>query len=216
LAITEIPSGWVGVLGTDDGGVFTVDLATGTPRHNMPGDGSRVVTAITCALIAGRSIAVVSYNHGENQAIDLLSGEAINVGNINWPLLAVRRVPRMPASALIVVDGALMEVSGGVNGGISLRDDDSSSDHLGHHHSTVTTVACAYLNDRPVAFTGGEDGVVQVWDLLGKRLLDSITVLGPVFAIGATNDGELVIGAGGEALAFRHASTGIQPPGDAA
>ena len=121
----------------------------------------------------------------------------------------------MPASALIVVDGALMEVSGEVNGGISLGDG-NSSDRLGHHDGTVTAVAAAYLNDRPVAFIGGKDGTVQVWDLLGKRLVDSIAVPGPVFAIGATNDGELVIGAGGEALAFRHASTGIQPPGDAA
>jgi WD40 repeat protein len=213
LAITEAPSGWIGVLGTDDGRVFTVDLATGTQRHDLPRDGSRVVTAITCSLIAGRSVAVLSYNHGENQAIDLLSGEPITVGHINWHLLPVRRVPRMPASALIVVDGALMEVSGEVNGGISLGDG-NSSDRLGHHDGTVTAVAAAYLNDRPVAFIGGKDGTVQVWDLLGKRLVDSIAVPGPVFAIGATNDGNLVIGAGGEALAFRHASVNIQHPGD--
>ena len=47
-------------------------------------------------------------------------------------------------------------------------------------------------------------------------LICCIAVLGPVFAIGATNDGVLVIGAGGEALAFRHADVNIQSPGHGA
>ncbi len=215
LAITEAPSGWIAVLGTDDGGAFTADLATGTPRHKMPEDGSRVVKAITCKLIAGRSVAILLANPGKSQVIDLLSGEAINAGHIGNHLLDVRLTPRhMPTSALIVVHGVLMEVSGETDGGITVRDD-NSADHLGYHDGAVTVVACAYLNDRPIAFVGGYDGIVQVWDLLGRRLLDSIAVLGPVFAIAATNDGELVIGAGGEALAFQHASVHIQPAGDA-
>jgi hypothetical protein len=211
LAITEISSGWVGVLGTDDGGVLTVDLATGTPRHNMPGDSGRVVTGIACAQIVGRSVAILTDNRDGTQIIDLLSGEAIDVGLINARRLGVSR---RPASALIVIQGALVEVRGAEDGEITLLRGNLST-HLGFHNGEVTAVACTYLNDRPVAFTGDRDGIVQVWDLLGGRLLDAITALGPVFAIEATNDGELVIGAGGEALAFRHASAGIQPPGGA-
>jgi WD40 repeat protein len=209
LAITEAPSGWIGVLCTDDGGVLAVDLATGTLRYKIPGDSGRAVTAVTCEVIVGRSVAILADNHGERRAIDLLSGGVIDVGHIDDRLLTDRR---RPTSALIVVDGKLVEVRCR-RGSITVGDGDSAA-HLGYHD--VTAVACAYLNDRPVAFTGGKDGIVQVWDLLGRRRLDSIAVHGPVFAIGATNDGDLVIGAGGEVLAFRHAGVNIQPPGDGA
>lgn len=88
----------------------------------------------------------------------------------------------------------------------------SSADRLpGQHAGAVTAVVCTYLNDRPVAFTGGQDGIVMAWDLLDRRMLDVISGFGPVFALWATSMGELFVGAGGEVIAFRHAHF----PGDA-
>jgi hypothetical protein len=173
----------------------------------------RIVTAITCAQIVGRTVAILADNRGGNRVIDLLSGAAISSDHIGDGMLNVR--PTL-ASALIVVGGLLLEVRGGEGGTITVVQDKSTNLMLGQHDGGVTAIACAYLDGRPVAFTGGEDGIVRVWDLLDRKLLDAIAVLGPVFAIWPTSHGELVIGAGGEALAFTHANAHAQPSGDPA
>ena len=74
----------------------------------------------------------------------------------------------------------------------------------GQHHGQVTALACAYLDGRPVAYSGGQDGMVRVWDLLDRHLLEIIDVPGPIFAIHATAEGDLLIGADGEAMVFHY------------
>ena len=61
----------------------------------------------------------------------------------------------------------------------------------GQHHGQVTALACAYLDGRPVAYSGGQDGMVRVWDLLDRHLVEIIDVPGPIFAIHATAEGDL-------------------------
>jgi WD40 repeat protein len=212
LTLTETPAGWLAVLGTNDGGVSTVDLATGTLLLQVRGVGGSAMTAITCNQIAGRPVAILASDSGAIQIRDLLSGEAIEPGHIDDPLLNVQ--PQ--ASALVVTRGSLMKVWGRADGTIVLEHDATTGLLPGQHDGAVTAIACAYLNDRPVVFTGGEDGTVRIWDLLDARLLDVIDIAGPVFAIRATNYGDLLIGADGEVIAFRHASASSRPPGDPA
>jgi WD40 repeat protein len=211
LAVTQIGSRWIGVLGTGDGRASTVDLAAGAPLHKMDGDGGSAVTAIACEQIAGRPVAILASALGEKRVLDLLSGETAGVGHIEDRLLDTGPVS---ASALIVTQGSLMRVLGETNGTISVEHGKSTDLLPRQHDGAVTAVACTYLNDRPVAFTGGWDGIVRIWDLTDRRLLDIIAVLGPVFTIWATSHGELLIGASGEVIAFQHASLPVPSPGD--
>jgi WD40 repeat protein len=211
LAVSEASSGFIGVVGTDDGGAFIVNLTTGMLIREFHGDGGPAVNVVNCTQISGWPIAILDGGRRTRQVIDLLSGESINGGQINDSVLNGQPTQ---ASALIVTTASLMKVQGWPRGSITV-DHGTSTDTLpGKHDGAVTAVACAYLNSRPVAFTGGQDGTVRVWDLLDRRLLDVLDVFGPVFTISASNYGELLIGAGGEVIAFQHASTPIRPQDD--
>jgi WD40 repeat protein len=195
LAVT----GWTGILGNDDGGAAIVDLEQGTLIHEIPGDDDSPVITVACEQIAGRPIAILN-SHRERRVLDVLDGQIINVGRIDDNLLDVKSTS---PSSLIVTQGSLMKVHGGGSGTLTLESEIPFDSLLGRHHGAVTAVTCAYLDGRPTAFSGGQDGTVRVWDLLDKQLLDVIDVLGPVFTIWANNNGALLVGAGGEAIAFR-------------
>ena len=57
-----------------------------------------------------------------------------------------------------------------------------------------------------MAYTGAADGTVRIWDLVDRRLMDVLDLGGPVWAIDTTSAGDLVVGVGGEVIAFRHLS----------
>ena len=204
--------GRIGVLGNDDGGTAIVDIGRGTLVHEIHDDDGAAVTTVVCKQIAGRPIAIVVNDRRQRRVLNLLSGETINADQIYDPLLDVQQTA---PSALIETRGSLLKVCGGRYGTITLVGQDTFLRLLpGRHDGAVTAVACAFLNDRPTAFTGGQDGTVRVWDLLDRQLLDTIDVLGPVFAIHATGSGELLIGAGGEVSAFQYTSTTVQSTRD--
>jgi WD40 repeat protein len=201
LAISKVSGRSIGIFGTDSGGGFIVDLATGSMIRDIPVSDGPAVVDVVCDEIAGRPIAILTNGRLERQVWDLLSGEAIRIGAVDDPLHIAKQ---SSASALIVVDGSLVKVH------IDARDiavvtQDGSTTHLPNaHEGALTVVRCTHLNDRPVALTGGQDGRVIVWDLLNRQVQDIISGLGPVFAIEVVSDKEILIGAGGEAIAFRY------------
>jgi WD40 repeat protein len=210
LAVIEVPTGPVAILGAEDGTVVAVELATGKPFYQKRGQG-KCVTAITCDYIAGRPIALLNYGSSEYEMLDMISGNIFKVDRFQHYEDAGE------SSAVIVSDGSLLEVSGKSDGTVKVRSSRDSFPNLppftDKHDGPVTVVACGYLNDQPTAFTGGDDGKVRVWDLASRRMLDVIDVGDRVFAIEVTANGDLLVGAGGEAISFRHASAS-QPPRD--
>jgi WD40 repeat protein len=212
LAVVPLRASPVALLGGDDGTVSVVDLAAGKPCLEVQRpDGTGVaapdaatwpVTAITGDQIAGSPVALVAAG-GRTLVLDLGTGQWVKAGALGDGLLAGGPEP---PSALLLVSGSLVRVTGGEDGTITVRDDTSAQSLPGRHDGPVTAVACRHLADRPLAFTGGRDGKVQVWDLEARQLLDVIELTGPVFAIEATGTGDLLVGAAGEAIAFRHAS----------
>lgn len=189
-------------LGGDHGIVFAVELATGREITSFPSLGGQAVTAIRYVNIAGKPLLVVA-NGRQRQAIDLLSRQVIQAGSIDDPALALT-----PAtSSLLVLDGALVKVIGGSDGQVTVQTASSAKPLPERHGRGLTVVASQYFLGRPLAFTGGRDAKVRIWDLAGLQLLDVIDMPGRVLAIEATREGDLVVLAGTEAMAFRHLGT---------
>ena len=68
--------------------------------------------------------------------------------------------------------------------------------------ANVTAIVVSHLDGRPVALAGDRAGLVRIWDLAGRhRISDELNVGAPVFAIAATIDGKLAVGAGGRVYA---------------
>jgi len=191
------------VLGKDSGGASVVDLVTREQLGSVAEDGGPAITAITCVRIAGQHVAVLARESGSARIVYLPGGGAISAGSIANPLTRARPEP---GSALIVVEGTLLKILGDRHGAVAVLNSDSTYLLPALHGGPVTAVAAAYLDDRPVAFSGGQDGVVMIWDLIDRRLLDVLAGFGPVFALWAGNGGDvLLVGAGSEVIAYGYA-----------
>jgi len=70
-------------------------------------------------------------------------------------------------------------------------------------HPGGKVVHCAYVDNRPTAFTGGEDGEVRVWDLAADKQTGTIHIGRPVWRITTVAGRWLLVGAGGELVAFQ-------------
>ncbi|WP_071812802.1 NACHT and WD repeat domain-containing protein [Lentzea guizhouensis] len=62
----------------------------------------------------------------------------------------------------------------------------------------------AYFGQRPLAFSGGSDGSVDVWDLESLEMVDTLRVGGPVRDVRTVSGRYLLVLAGGELVAFEH------------
>lgn len=106
----------------------------------------------------------------------------------------------------VLLKDQLVEVIGQPDGAVHLRNaaqQDIIDTLPDGHNGPVTAVTCGLLAGRPTAFTGGDDGTVRIWDLLDQRMMEVIQVPRSVFGISYA-PGELLVGAGGEVIAFRH------------
>lgn len=204
LAIAQVSERWIAVLGGDGGNVAVVEMPTGEQCLEVPSLSGSQITAVTCSQVAGQPVAALTADGSGCSLLDLHTGEPILTGEIKYPLLFPGR---KPAGAVIVLDGSLVKVYGGTDGTVTVQDKSGSSQLPAQHDGAVTAVACQYLGHRPFAFTGGQDGKVRVWDLSRRTLADIIDVPGPVFAVEATDVGDLLVGAAGEAIAFRRTDT---------
>jgi WD40 repeat protein/carbon monoxide dehydrogenase subunit G len=200
LAITETPTGRMAVLGNEGGRVALVDLATGRMVHDVSVGSGLILTAIACGQIAGQLVAVLAAEDGRALILDLRSGDVFAAASTSIPLPTAR--PGLVVG-LIVVDGKLTELQGGTDGSVVWQ----RQQYPHRHDGPVRAVACMYVHGQALAFTGGDDGTVRVWELPDMRQLDVIDVGRPVFAIEATVDGDLLVGAGGEAIAFWYAGS---------
>jgi len=205
FAVTTAAAGSIGLLGTDDGEVAVVETATGKPVARVAAGDLPAVTSITCAELAGHTVATLARGDGLRHVLDLSTWTIVTAGAIDDQAL---NAPPPATAALIVGRGSLLKVTGHEDGSVRVEAHDATRRLPGRHAGAVTAVACAYLNGRPAAFTGGRDGIVMAWDLLDRRRLDVISGFGPVFGLWAGNDGDLLVGAGGEVAAFRHSSAG--------
>lgn len=204
------------LLGTEAGTVSVVETDSGKPRAwiAVP-ESSEVgaeVTAIKCGPVAGQPVAVLANNRKERRVVDLTTYKPIRAGSIDDPFLVFG--PK-PVSSLIIVDGSLVKVSGDVNGDVQIQDHSTTAQVLSRLHAgSVTAVASQYVNGLPLGFTGGRDGKIRVLKLPTGQVLDVIDVAAPVFAIEVTATGDLLVGAGMQAMAFRHFSAVHDNPRD--
>lgn len=164
--------------------------------------GTEAVRTIAFQQVGERYLTRVSWAGNETRLWEPASGTVIEAGA--WAGLPT--VAQIDASRrTVLLKDQLVEVIGQPDGAVHLRDaaQQGISDTLsGRHDGPVTAVTCGLVLGRPTAFTGGDDGTVRVWDLLDLRLVEVIQVPGPVFGISYA-DGDLLVGAGGEVIAFR-------------
>jgi WD40 repeat protein len=179
------------VVGWSDGSVQSVELRSGTVGDVVPMF-AHPMTESRTVIIGGQSTAVFRSRH-RSVLIEPHSGKVIDV----------------PANLLpnndevISRQGQLVSV---------LHHDESvvlmSLDHekvvvLGRHPGCAV-VCCRYVGRRAFAFSGGDDGVVRVWDLDIPSLATEIAVGEPIRQL--VPDEVLLVRTDSEVLAFEYVS----------
>lgn len=190
------------VVGDAAGLVSSVHLENGE-LTGQTCEGTEPVRTIAFQQVGETHLARVSWASNETRLWEPTSGTVIDVGT--WAGLPTAEQIDADRRSVLLKD-RLVEVIGQPDGAVHLRDaaqQDIIDTLPGGHDGPVTAVTCGLLAGRPTAFTGGSDGTVRVWDLLDQRMAEVIQVPGPVFGISYAT-GELLVGAGGEVIAFRH------------
>ncbi len=188
------------VVGDAAGLVSTVHLGNGD-LTGQTCQGTASVRTIAFQQVGETYLTRVSFGN-ETRLWEPTSGTVIDAGT--WAGLPTADQIDADRRTVLLKD-QLVEVIGQPDGAVHLRDaaqQDIIDTLPGGHDGPVTAVTCGLLAGRPTAFTGG-DGTVRVWDLLDQRMVEVIEVPGPVFGISYA-PGELLVGAGGEVIAFRH------------
>lgn len=189
------------VVGDAAGLVSTVHLGNGD-LTGQTCQGTAPVRTIACQQVGETSLTRVSFGK-ETRLWEPTSGTVIDAGT--WAGLPTADQIDADRRTVLLKD-QLAEVIGQPDGAVHLRDaaqQDIIGALPGGHDGPVTAVTCGLLAGQPTAFTGGDDGTVRVWDLLDQRMVEVIQVPGPVFGISYA-PGELLVGAGGEVISFRH------------
>jgi hypothetical protein len=184
----------IGILGDAAGTVYAIDLDSGQQVHDPLAAVGYPVTSIGTIRLGGLPTAIIR------------SGSITRLWQLSTGAVAAIRADQEPReSALppwegrIIVGDRLVNVRGTAAGSVLI--DDAL---LGMHGGEVTAITTTHLAGRPVALTGDLHGSVRIWDLARREMADELEVGSPVFAIAATADGRLMVGADGQAFAFRH------------
>ncbi|WP_267900915.1 caspase family protein [Actinomadura craniellae] len=149
---------------------------------------------------------------GDRPAVLLRRGEEspwlwdVPAGRIEIPAAPSGTPPRQ-VGVTVVVGVHPVTVTGNPDGTLSWRSmaDDRISHDTPAHQGTVRAVTGGRVDGRTVVLTGGDDGVVRVWDAVSRRQLDRIDQYFPVGALELTPDGYLVVTIGDEVICFRYA-----------
>jgi WD40 repeat protein len=87
---------------------------------------------------------------------------------------------------------------------------------IGEHRTStgdyLRGVACMMYGGRPVALTGGDDRILRMWDLGGKKLIGKWPVHSSIESLSSSADGALVLGVGSDILIVdisQHGSPGV-------
>jgi WD40 repeat protein len=177
------------VLGDGQGMVQAIDPGSGETVHRpLPGDGEPV-DSLRPSTAAGRPVVITT---ASAQRLWEPAGGAITdplPRNSSGQDLSQPSDQAIVGSALVTVRGAQLTVC--IEAGV-----------IGTHDATVTALTTGYLADRPVAISGSDDGLVRLWDLTERRPVGEMNVDGPVLALAMTSQGQLLVDAGGEVIAF--------------
>lgn len=196
VGILASPDGrTLAIIGDHDGAVRAVEFDSGRPLKAAMEATGYAVTSIGIVSLGGIPAAVIGSDH---------------LARLWQPFAGVGVVARAGdgmADALnprwrnsIVIDGELLAVTRGRNGSLLVGADPITE------VGDVTAVAVTHLDGRPVALVGDSVDRVRVLDLRSRSVSEELDVGSPVFAIAATADGRLAVGAGGCVYAFRRFS----------
>ncbi|MGA5898598.1 hypothetical protein [Streptomyces venetus] len=198
---TPAGSADIAVYADDEGTCFAVDPLTGRHiREPLPGDGAPV-TGIEHIALGGVPVVLLRSPRSCRLWDPSSGAHAIRV-----PWEEPSRGPTDPRLTTCFVDGALLTVHAGTDGHLRIGDRTTADGHQG----AVTVIVATRLSGRPVALSGGTDGVLRVWDLKERRCVDEIALGQPIFALAPNGEGIVLVGAGERVYALQHLST---PPG---
>jgi WD40 repeat protein len=183
------------IIGDHDGAVRAVEFDTGRPLNATVAAPGAPVTSIDALSLGGIPTVVVGTDHGA-WLWQPLTGPVVVISADQ----RAHDVPNRPWQDRIVVNGRLVAVTRSPAGALMLGTEPLAG------ISDVTAIAVTHLDDRPVALIGDRRGLVRIYDLIDSRICDQLNAGGPVFAIAATVDGRLVVGAGGCVYGFRRFS----------
>ncbi|MFI6551205.1 hypothetical protein ACIBO9_49070 [Streptomyces prunicolor] len=197
-----VPGGGTGgplaVYGRADGSCHAVDLATGRRVWEpLPGNGEPII-AVEQMMLGGAPVALLRWAGRRNVWDVAASGAHARLADPE-PVGQTEAAGSLHDAALVA--GALVNVRADALGRVMIDER-----LVGRHHGVVNVLSTARLAGRPVAFSGGVDGTVRVWDLADRCEVAALEFDSPVFAVGAVGDGRLLVGAGGSVYAWEHVS----------
>lgn len=204
IALATTAGRHVVLLADANGGFAARDIATGEPLHAPVFDTGAPLVSIRPKTLAGRQVAVVAGADGHSWVWDIATGRVADAGS-RFAEFGDGCRPFLVADVL-TDDMRVVTITGQEDGVLRLSEaaTGASLGELSGHHGPVTALSAVELDGRLLAFSGGADGTVRVWDVVNRRQLDKIEMLGEVSAIVATPDGYLLVAAAGEVVAFRH------------
>lgn len=212
VAVHQGTGNSLAVVADEAGYTRVLDLTTLRSRE-LGRDETCPALFVSTQVVADRVI-VHTYHEDHARAWDLASGT--RTGS-RWAGLFTRQQAEATRATIFLSD-RLVSLSGEQDGTVQIceitDEDVPTTAPLPAHDRAVTAVTCFVSHGVPTAYTADDGGLIRIWDLSdwrpgdGRwRLVDEIIVSAPVFELVATQDGWLVVRAGGEAIGFRHTST---------
>jgi WD40 repeat protein len=195
-----------------DGAIRLWDPLAGAPAGEPLRGHTDIVVAVCTATSQGRSLVVSGAKDGHVRVHDLTAhlGPAQSA---RPPLLDVDTGEEVASLAVAVLAGLPCVVVGREDGWVqlaNLRDGTPVGESWRACPGPVTAVAAVggRPGDRQIVFTGGEDALVQAWDLRTRKpASEALPVPGPVLAMALqTGPSSLVVGGAGVAAVRLHHS----------
>ncbi|MET9761357.1 hypothetical protein ABZ016_20230 [Streptomyces sp. NPDC006372] len=198
------PTGRTGtaVYADEEGTCYAVDPLTGRQIcEPLPGDGTPV-TGIEHIALGGAAVVMLRSPRGCRLWDPSSGAHAVRI-----PWDEPDRGPADPRLTTSFVGDTLITVHAGTDGHLRIGDRITADGHRG----AVTVIVATRLSGRPVALSGGTDGVLRVWDLGERRCVDEIALGQPIFAIAPNGEGIVLVGAGERVYALQHLATRPDP-----
>ncbi len=152
-------------------------LLAGNLRNAFASDTG--ATAVACAVIDGREVAVTGSGDGSVSMWDLITGQPIGrpmTGHTDW----------VEGVVCTTLNGRPVAVTSSKDTTVRVWDlttGQAVGVPMTGHTQSVDELACTTLDDRPVAVTGSDDGTARVWDLATGQSLGVMHVGGYVTAL---------------------------------
>jgi WD40 repeat protein len=205
LRDTRVARGEVDVLLAGDlaGVCARIDLKSGKYLRHVGRHGN-AITQISEFAISDRRLLGIFDKSGELLAWDANSGDT--TPGSHWAGFPDARQANA-ATRTTDYKGELVEVVPMDDGSVLLRGVWTQAPVVilpGRHDGAVTVVRVGMLDERPVVVSGGDDGTVRIWALDGDGIGEPevIPVFAPVFDVAIAVSGTVLVGAGGELIAF--------------